>query len=248
MKKTLLIILLLLVSFLCHSQEKLYKEFGRTQTLTHFEYEMLKQVKIKKFENTGLSLTLEESILDSTKIGKDMVYTYKLERVFSNGIIRLRKVSAEKIYSLYGKQFPEFKLKNLDGKVVSLSDFKGKPILINFWFTGCGPCIKEMPALNNIQKKYSDQLVFLSISFNTKKELDHFFENHSFNFDHLVNAKTLIDEIGMSGYPKNIIINKEGFVHQILGSIHQQINAEGNIVEGNGQEITREIDKVLCVQ
>ena len=149
--------------------------------------------------------------------------------------------------SLYGKPFPEFSLKSLEGDVVNLSDFKGKAILINFWFTGCGPCIKEMPALSNIQKKYADQLIFLSISFNTKNELDRFFQSHTFDFMHLTDARDFIDSIGIHGYPKNILINKEGVVHQILDGIHQQLDKEGTVIEGDGQEIIREIEKVLDV-
>lgn len=248
MKKIILSSLFLFICLLCYSQEKLYKEIGKTQTLTSAEYEVLKRVKIKKLENSGMMMILEESLLDSTRLGESMVYTYKLERVFENGLRISTNSSIEKVYSFCGKQFPEFSLKSLEGEVVNLSDFKGKAILINFWFTGCGPCIKEMPALNNIKKKYGDQLVFLSISFNTKGELDNFFQSHNFDFMHLTDAKDFIDKIGINGYPKNILIDKKGFVHQILDGIHQQLDKEGNVIDGDGQEIIREIEKLLEVQ
>ncbi|WP_372641592.1 hypothetical protein [Ancylomarina sp.] len=103
MKKLILSSLFLFICLLCYSQEKLYKEIGKTQTLTSAEYEVLKQVKYKKFENSGMVMKLEESILDSTQINGSMVYTYKLERVFSNGFRISPNASFEKVYSLYGK-------------------------------------------------------------------------------------------------------------------------------------------------
>ena len=58
---------------------------------------------------------------------------------------------------LIGKRAPEFMLKDLNGKDVSLSSLKGKAILINFWATWCPPCRAEMPALNKLFKEYHDK-------------------------------------------------------------------------------------------
>jgi thiol-disulfide isomerase/thioredoxin len=65
---------------------------------------------------------------------------------------------------LQGKVAPSFNLVSLDGKKVSLADFKGKPVLITFWATWCGPCKLEMPWLAEFNKKYASQgLVMLGI-------------------------------------------------------------------------------------
>jgi thiol-disulfide isomerase/thioredoxin len=56
---------------------------------------------------------------------------------------------------LLHKAAPAFTLVALDGKKVSLSDFKGKPVLVNFWGTYCGPCKVEMPWLEEFSKKYA---------------------------------------------------------------------------------------------
>ena len=59
----------------------------------------------------------------------------------------------------------DFVVKDMDGRDVRLADFKGRPIILNFWATWCGPCKAEIPALNALAAKYRDQkLVVLGIS------------------------------------------------------------------------------------
>lgn len=56
---------------------------------------------------------------------------------------------------LRGKPAPDFILEDIDGKKVSLNDFKGHPLLVNFWGTYCGPCKLEMPWIQEFSKKYA---------------------------------------------------------------------------------------------
>ena len=58
---------------------------------------------------------------------------------------------------LRGKPAPAFSLVDLNGKKVTLNDFKGHPLLVNFWGTYCGPCKIEMPWLEEFHKKYAGQ-------------------------------------------------------------------------------------------
>jgi thiol-disulfide isomerase/thioredoxin len=66
---------------------------------------------------------------------------------------------------LDGKAAPAFSLVSLDGKKVSLSDYKGRAVLVNFWATWCGPCKVEMPWFEEFQKQYAGQgLVILGLT------------------------------------------------------------------------------------
>ena len=56
-----------------------------------------------------------------------------------------------------GKKAPAFALTSLDGKKVSLADYKGRPVLVNFWATWCGPCKVEMPWFEEFRKQYAAQ-------------------------------------------------------------------------------------------
>lgn len=64
---------------------------------------------------------------------------------------------AEGLPDLRGKPAPNFTLKTPDGKTVSLADYKGKAVLVNFWATWCAPCKLEMPWLIELQKQYAAQ-------------------------------------------------------------------------------------------
>jgi thiol-disulfide isomerase/thioredoxin len=66
--------------------------------------------------------------------------------------------------TLLGKSAPSFTLVDLNGKKVSLADFKGHPVVLNFWATYCGPCKLEMPWFQDLQNKYKGQgLVVLGL-------------------------------------------------------------------------------------
>jgi thiol-disulfide isomerase/thioredoxin len=72
------------------------------------------------------------------------------------------------------KPAPDFVLHDLDGKTVSLNQFKGKPILINFWATWCGPCKEELPSMQRLHEasKSNGDIQILAISidrFNIEK-------------------------------------------------------------------------------
>ncbi len=56
-----------------------------------------------------------------------------------------------------GKRAPAFALTSLEGKKVSLADYKGRPVLVNFWATWCGPCKVEMPWFEEFRKQYAAQ-------------------------------------------------------------------------------------------
>ena len=63
-----------------------------------------------------------------------------------------------------GAVAPEFSLRDKTGKLVNLSDFKGKYVYLDFWATWCTPCLQEMKLIPNLKKKYGDKIIFVSIS------------------------------------------------------------------------------------
>ena len=59
---------------------------------------------------------------------------------------------------------PDFTVTDMDGKEVALSDFRGKPVILNFWASWCGPCRSEMPEFDAAYQKYKDDIHFLMVN------------------------------------------------------------------------------------
>ena len=89
----------------------------------------------------------------------------------SNQTVAQDVASDEGLPNLRGKKAPSFNLKTTDGKRVTLADYKGKAVLINFWATWCPPCKVEMPWFIDLQKQYAQQgFTILGISEDDAKD------------------------------------------------------------------------------
>ncbi|TDX53307.1 TlpA family protein disulfide reductase [Orenia marismortui] len=83
----------------------------------------------------------------------------------------LSKQEKESNYGLgIGNYAPEFSLYDLTGEEVSLSDFRGKYIMLNFWASWCPPCRKEMPDLDQFHQENKDEFVVLGVNIGEDKE------------------------------------------------------------------------------
>jgi thiol-disulfide isomerase/thioredoxin len=81
----------------------------------------------------------------------------------------------------------KIKITDLDGKPVALSDFKGKPVFLNFWATWCGPCVSEMASIEKASQQFKDDIVFLAVSNESPALIKSYLKKNkfSFNFAHL---------------------------------------------------------------
>ncbi len=92
-----------------------------------------------------------------------------------------------KSFSLLNKQAPDFKLKGLNDSLVTLSDLKGKVVLLDFWSTHCAPCIKEIPNSNILQEKLKGKnFVEVAVCFDSdKKDWKEMIAKHNWEGIHL---------------------------------------------------------------
>ncbi len=82
---------------------------------------------------------------------------------------------------------PDFTVYDGNGNAVNLSDFLGKPVVINFWATWCGYCKQEMPAFEKLSKEYGDEVVFMMINVTdgqqeTKEDAVAFIKDNGYTF------------------------------------------------------------------
>lgn len=113
---------------------------------------------------------------------------------------------------------PNFTLKNLEGKDVSLSDFKGKWVVIDFWGSWCGWCIKGFPQLKDAYEQYAPELEIIGVDCNESEEAwRRGVEKYKLPWVNVYNPQnsTLLMEYGVQGFPTKVIVNPEGKIANI---------------------------------
>ena len=109
----------------------------------------------------------------------------------------------------------DFELEDLDGNKVSLSDFKGKKVFLNFWATWCPPCKAEMPDIEKLYQETRDTgLVILAVNVGENKEtVKDFITNNKYSFPVLLDVKGEISQLyQVTGIPTSYFIDTEGYL------------------------------------
>jgi peroxiredoxin len=119
---------------------------------------------------------------------------------------------------------PDFTFPGLDGKMVSLSDYKGKVVLVNIWATWCPPCVKEMPSMEKLYRKFKGEnfeILAVSIDEPGPKAVAPFMEKTRLTFPALIDSKGAIKPVyRITGIPESFIIDKQGLlIKKIVGPI-----------------------------
>jgi len=118
---------------------------------------------------------------------------------------------------------PDFTLPGLDGKPVSLSQFKGKPVLINLWASWCAPCVKEFPSLERLVDHYKGDIVVLAVSHDhNRDDLDSFIKAFGGVPPHFVivwdKDRITSELLGTDQLPETYVLSKDlKLVRKIAG-------------------------------
>ncbi len=118
----------------------------------------------------------------------------------------------------------QMQLPDLNGAAHSLAGWKGQPIVVNFWATWCAPCVKEMPALDALQKKYP-QVRFVGIGVDSAANMQKFVEKVQVSYPLWVIGAGAIDTLRKLGNPSGglpftIVFNADGSINRkILGEV-----------------------------
>jgi thiol-disulfide isomerase/thioredoxin len=120
---------------------------------------------------------------------------------------------------LLGKAVPPFEARDLAGRVWSNESLLGRPAVLNFWFTGCGPCLSEIPALNRLVEDHrGSSAVFLALTFDQPEVLTKFLQEHPFDYSVAHIEKGWFEEIGSWLWPTHIVIDSAGVVRHVVGA------------------------------
>ena len=120
-----------------------------------------------------------------------------------------------------GQPAPDFTLPNLDGQSVSLSQFKGQVVLLDFWASWCGPCINDLPYLRKVKEKTADwPVVFLNISLDADEDdWREAIDKHEIKGVHVRagSGSDVAKSYQVMGIPSYHLVNSQGLIAEIYG-------------------------------
>ncbi len=124
--------------------------------------------------------------------------------------------------NLAGQQAPDFTTVNIQGEKVSLSQYRGQVVILNFWATWCPPCKEEMPSMEQLHQTFKDRgLVMLAVNVeeNGQEVVSKFLEKTPYSFPILLDEDAKIQNTyGVFRFPETFIIDKNGVViEKIIG-------------------------------
>ena len=123
--------------------------------------------------------------------------------------------------ALAGELAPDFTLRDIDGKEVKLSTFKGKVVMVNFWATWCGPCKIEMPHLDKMDREFEDRgFEVISISTDDARaasKVKPLIKRGGYGFTVLLDKDTTVvaQYNPAKTLPYNALIGRDGRIHKV---------------------------------
>ncbi len=106
---------------------------------------------------------------------------------------------------------PEFSGMDLDGNKVASAALRGKVVVLNFWFTGCAPCVAEVPKLNALVAKFAGREVeFLAISTDSAERLRPYLSQRPFKYRQVPGDVEIAKAFGVKAYPTHVVVGPDG--------------------------------------
>ena len=104
----------------------------------------------------------------------------------------------------------QWSFQTIDGESVSLNNFKGKVIFLNFWATWCPPCIAEIPDIQKLYDQFGKEAVFLLVSDESDEKLKKFMQRKDLHIPVYINRSTVPDVFASNSIPTTLIIDPSG--------------------------------------
>ncbi len=124
---------------------------------------------------------------------------------------------------------PDFTLKTLDGREITLSQLKGKVVLLDFWATWCGPCRESIPHLVQLYKDYREkdfELIGMDVDKGDVETVRRFVESMNIPYPIIVASEEVVRNYRVSGIPASILIDKKGDIRGKMAGFSNTIAQE----------------------
>ncbi len=129
---------------------------------------------------------------------------------------------------------PEFTMTDTEGQTLTLAGFRGKPVLLNFWASWCGPCASEMPAIQSAYEQYGDQIQFVAVNMTgmggeTETSALSLIQQNNYTFPVYFDVdSSAAVAFGVTSIPQTYLIDAEGnIIGGLRGAMSDNVLAEG---------------------
>ncbi len=193
-------------NFLSESEKDSLVENTQVQALRRFDKE-LNNTEYILFQNyEDLRGFVEDDVIDN------LIQEAALMKSGGRGAVINKRV----VDQWKDKKLPDGVLNMLEGSIKSFKDFEGQLLVINLWYINCGPCIAEMPYLNNLVEAYKGQdITFLALSFDSLPDITNFLERTDFIYMHGGIDRNFSASLSPVA-PAHFIVDKDGIIRDIL--------------------------------
>lgn len=181
----------------------------------------VKMAFIKSHPNSGAGVTVLPGLQNEEEALKNL-HSVEESGIWSNFIdfvkagIKRAKVLSENAKNVEtGKIAPDFTLQDLDGKNLTLSSLRGKYLVLDFWGSWCGWCIKGFPEMKKYYQKHAGKFEILGIDCNdTQDKWKAAVQKHELPWKHVYcpNNADVLKKYAISGFPTKIIVDPEGHI------------------------------------
>jgi thiol-disulfide isomerase/thioredoxin len=183
-------------------------------------YERATEEAAKAGDKVEQTLADAKAALKSARDAIDQpIFREQLDRQIArhDGMVKYYADSAKRRSDVVGKPAADWELKGLDGRTHTLAEFRGKVVVLDFWYRGCGWCIKAMPQMNALAEQFAGRPVAV-LGMNTDRvEDDAKFvaDAMGLKYETLLRAEAMPEKYGVQGFPTLILIDPKGTVRDV---------------------------------
>lgn len=117
-----------------------------------------------------------------------------------------------------GRRLPDVLLSDLDGRVVPMRSLVGSPLVLNYWYSTCPPCDRELPALSAAAASYANRVVFIGIDPRDDAETARSYAaSRGVTYRQLLDrTNASVDALSLTGFPTTILVGADGVVRSVI--------------------------------